>query len=96
MCAFDNKFIFQNLIFFILDASFHLLNLSCSQWFNPKTLVAIDTTERLHLVDVRTEEELEVVDLVDIELVYGSSFFKSLATGGNVSQAMVSAGQRSK
>ncbi|XP_033629373.1 vacuolar protein sorting-associated protein 8 homolog [Asterias rubens] len=69
-------------------------NLIALHWFNPKTLVAIDTTERLHLVDVRTEEELEVVDLVDIELVYGSSFFKSLATGGNVSQAMALAGER--
>ncbi|XP_022112058.1 vacuolar protein sorting-associated protein 8 homolog isoform X1 [Acanthaster planci] len=63
-------------------------------WFNSKTLVTVDTTERLHLVDVRTEEELEVLDLVDIELVYSSSHFKSLATGGNVSKAMALAGER--
>ena len=52
--------------------------------------MTIDTTEKLRLIDVRTEEELEIIDLVDIGLVYGSSHFKSLATGGNVSKALVS------
>lgn len=56
---------------------------------NAKTLVTVDTTEKLHVIDVKTEEELEVIDLGDVELVYGSSHFKSLATGGNVSKALV-------
>lgn len=59
------------------------------QWMNAHTMVTVDTSENLHLLHIRTEEELEVMDLMDIELVYGNSFFKSLATGGNVSEAMV-------
>ena len=59
------------------------------QWMNAKTLVTVDTSEKLHLIDVKSEEELEVIDLGDVELVYGSSHFKSLATGGNVSKALV-------
>ena len=30
------------------------------QWMNTRTLVTIDTTERIHVIDVRSEEELEV------------------------------------
>ena len=52
-------------------------------------MVAIDTSERAHVIDVRSEEELEVIDLVDVQLAYSTSFYKSLATGGNVSQALV-------
>ena len=58
---------------------------------NARTMVAIDTQERAHIIDVRSEEELEVIDLVDVQLVYSTSFYKSLATGGNVSKALVSA-----
>jgi len=46
------------------------------------------------VVDVRSEEELEVVDVGDVRLVYGSSFYKSLATGGNVSPALACAAER--
>lgn len=52
-------------------------------------MITLDTMERLHVVDIRQEEELEVLDVGDVKLVYGSSHFKSLATGGNVSPAMV-------
>ena len=38
---------------------------------------------------MRTEEELAIVDLVDIVLAYDSNYFKSLATGGNVSEALL-------
>ena len=31
----------------------------------------------------------QVLDLKDVELVYGTSFYKSLETGGNVSPALV-------
>ena len=27
---------------------------------NPRTLVAVDTSEKIHVIDVRSEEELEV------------------------------------
>jgi len=43
---------------------------------------------------VRSEEELEVIDIGKAELVYGSAHFKSLATGGLVSAAMAAAGER--
>ena len=31
-----------------------------------------------------------MVDIADVQLCYGTSHFKSLATGGNVSKALVS------
>ncbi|KAJ8017753.1 Vacuolar protein sorting-associated protein 8-like [Holothuria leucospilota] len=55
---------------------------------NAHTMVTMDTSENLHLLHICTEGEREVMDLMDIELVYGNSFFKSLATVGNVSEAM--------
>jgi hypothetical protein len=63
-------------------------------WLNSRTLVTIDKLEQLHVIDVRSEEELEVIDIGKIELVYGSAHFKSLATGGLVSAAMAAAGER--
>lgn len=36
----------------------------------------------------------QVLDLADVQLVYSSSFYKSLATGGNVSRALAYAGDR--
>ena len=33
---------------------------------------------------------LQVLDLKKVELVYNSSFFKAIETGGNVSKALVS------
>ena len=33
--------------------------------------------------------QTQVLDLRQVELVYGSSFFKSIETGGNVSKALV-------
>lgn len=41
-------------------------------------------------MDVRSQEELENIDLTSARLVYSSSHFKGLATGGNVSKAFVS------
>jgi hypothetical protein len=33
---------------------------------------------------------LQIIDMSEVQLIYNTSFFKSLATGGNVSQALVS------
>jgi len=74
-----------------MDVSYKLLSMS---WLNSRSMALIDVTERVHVLDVRTEDELEVVDLADVRLVYGSSFYKSLATGGNVSAALACAGER--
>lgn len=61
-------------------------------WLNSWTLAAIDLSERLHLLDVHSHEELENLDISNIGLVYESSHFKGILTGGNVSRAMVSLG----
>lgn len=57
---------------------------------NAWTLALLDSSERLHLVDVHTHEEQETSDLSSVGLVYESSHFKGIFTGGNVSKAMVS------
>ncbi|XP_052813444.1 vacuolar protein sorting-associated protein 8 homolog isoform X3 [Mya arenaria] len=72
-----------------MTVPYKLLNVT---WMNTRTLVTIDTTEKIHVIDVRSEEELQVLDMTDVQLVYNTSFFKSLATGGNVSQALAFAG----
>ena len=43
--------------------------------------------------DQRSEEQLECQSLSYCELIYNTIFFKSLATGGNVSSAFALAGQ---
>lgn len=57
-------------------------------------MAVLDTTEIFHLHDIKNQEELESIDLADVQIVYGSSFFKGLATGGNVSKAMTIAGEK--
>lgn len=57
-----------------------------------KTIATVDTSEMLHLTDVRTTKELEFIDIANAGLVYGSAHFKGFATGGNVSPALALAG----
>uniref|UniRef100_A0A672RYS6 Vacuolar protein sorting-associated protein 8 homolog n=1 Tax=Sinocyclocheilus grahami TaxID=75366 RepID=A0A672RYS6_SINGR len=74
------------------------LQLNCDlislSWINPRTLVLMDSTEKLRVVDRPSQEELETVDMAELQLVYNSSHFKSLATGGNVSQALALVGEK--
>ncbi|KAL8564238.1 hypothetical protein ACOMHN_050849 [Nucella lapillus] len=97
-----------------IQLNYKLLSIA---WMNPRTLVTLDKSEKLHVLDVRSEEELEVIDVseahlvystsdrhvtcvlqvIDVseaQLVYSTSIFKSLATGGNVSQALAFAGEQ--
>ena len=74
-----------------LELSYDILNFG---WLNTRCLAIVDAAEGFHLQDVRNQEDLEFIDLSDVGLVYGSSFFKGLATGGNVSKAMSIAGDR--
>ncbi|KAM9454212.1 vacuolar protein sorting-associated protein 8 homolog [Clarias gariepinus] len=74
------------------------LQLNCDlislTWLNPRTLVLLDSGEKLHVVDRPSQEELETLDMAEVQLVYNSSHFKSLATGGNVSQALALVGEK--
>ncbi|KAK0095425.1 hypothetical protein PV326_008414 [Microctonus aethiopoides] len=63
-------------------------------WLNTRSLAVLDIHERLHLLDVRTQEDLEIIDLSTVGISYASSHFKGLSTGGNVSKAMALAGER--
>uniref|UniRef100_A0A2K6FGB6 Vacuolar protein sorting-associated protein 8 homolog n=1 Tax=Propithecus coquereli TaxID=379532 RepID=A0A2K6FGB6_PROCO len=64
------------------------------QWINSRTIVLLDSVEKLHVIDRQTQEELETVEISEVQLVYNSSHFKSLATGGNVSQALALVGEK--
>ncbi|KAI1898316.1 hypothetical protein AGOR_G00071070 [Albula goreensis] len=74
------------------------LHLNCDlislTWINSRTLVLMDSGEKLHVIDRASQEELESVDMAEVQLVYNSSHFKSLATGGNVSQALALVGEK--
>ena len=75
-----------------VELPYELLNFG---WLNTRCLGILDTSEVFHLYDVRNHTNIEEVDLSNnVELCYGSSFFKGLATGGNVSAAMVAAGEK--
>ncbi|KAL3276254.1 hypothetical protein HHI36_020969 [Cryptolaemus montrouzieri] len=64
------------------------------QWLGTQHLALIDTSENLHLLDVRSQKELEVIELESAELVYNSAHFKALAVGGCVSEAFSVAGEK--
>lgn len=68
-----------------ISVDYTLLNIA---WLNTRALILLDQSEKFHILDIRNEFELDVVDVANIRFVYSSSFYKSLATGGNVSKAM--------
>lgn len=49
--------------------------------FNTRCLGVVDTSEHFHLLDVRTKERLETLDLTGVQIVYQTQFFKGAATG---------------
>lgn len=57
-------------------------------WLNSRTMVTIDEFERMHVLDVRSEEEIEIIEIDKIQMVYASALFKSIDNGTNVSPAM--------
>lgn len=42
---------------------------------NARTLLTMDSSEKVYLVDVRVGEEMECFDLLNISLVYTSSYY---------------------
>ena len=80
----------DELTFIPLQRMSVVYTLQALSWLNSRTIAVIDTKENLHVIDVKNQEELEIIDLAKLGLVYASSHFKAIATGGNVSKAMVS------
>ncbi|KAM4698795.1 vacuolar protein sorting-associated protein 8 homolog [Rhinophrynus dorsalis] len=74
-----------------LHLHYDLINFT---WINARTVALLDSAEKLHVIDRQTQEELETLEISDVQLVYNSSHFKSLATGGNVSQALALVGEK--
>uniref|UniRef100_A0A6I8QVK8 VPS8, CORVET complex subunit n=1 Tax=Xenopus tropicalis TaxID=8364 RepID=A0A6I8QVK8_XENTR len=74
-----------------LHLHYDLINFT---WINARTVALLDSAEKLHVIDRQTQEELETLEISDVQLVYNSSHFKSLATGGNVSQALAFVGEK--
>ncbi|XP_062438243.1 vacuolar protein sorting-associated protein 8 homolog isoform X3 [Rhea pennata] len=68
-----------------LHLHYDLINFT---WINSRTAVLLDSVEKLHVIDRQTQEELETIEISEVQLIYNSSHFKSLATGGNVSEAL--------
>ncbi|NWU69121.1 VPS8 protein, partial [Pterocles burchelli] len=74
-----------------LHLHYDLINFT---WINSRTAVLLDSVEKLHVIDRQTQEELETIEISEVQLVYNSSHFKSLATGGNVSKALALVGEK--
>ena len=81
--------------FILLKKSEYAFKIYNFCWLNAKTLAVLDHTEKLHICDIRSNEELQVISHLPecVQLVYNNSFFKSLSTGGYVSKALAYAGE---
>lgn len=62
-------------------------------WLGTRHLAILDTSENLRLVEVRSQRELEILEISSAGLVYNSAHFKALAVGGGVSEAFALAGK---
>uniref|UniRef100_A0A2S2Q1E5 Vacuolar protein sorting-associated protein 8 n=1 Tax=Sipha flava TaxID=143950 RepID=A0A2S2Q1E5_9HEMI len=51
--------------------------LACS-WMNARTLLTMDSSEKVYLVDVRVGDEMECSDVLNISLVYTSSYYDGI------------------
>jgi len=71
--------------------SYKLLSLA---WISSRTVVFLDVLEQAHVVDVRTADELEVVDLASVGLVYSTELWKSLRNLTTVGRALSQSGGR--
>lgn len=89
-CPSQNKRIRMSLLRHI-NLNYSLLSL---HWLGYRHVALVDSTETVRLMDVRTQKEIETLDISDVGLVYGSAHFKALATGGQVSAAFAMAGER--
>lgn len=58
--------------------------ISCN-WMNARTLLTMDSLNKVYLVDVRVGDEMEQLNILNISLVYTSSYYN-----GRDSQHLVS------
>ncbi|CAB3988597.1 vacuolar sorting-associated 8 homolog [Paramuricea clavata] len=84
-----------NIVFTKLDEIKTDFKIISIHWLDSQLIALVDALERIHLMDVKNGEILETLDLDSIQLVYSSSFFKSLSNGGNVSEALALASEHS-
>ena len=49
----------------------------------------MDSERQLHVVDIKSRESVDTVDVSSLDLVTAAPFFQGRATGGNVSEALV-------
>ena len=45
-------------------------------WLNPSTIALLDSSERCHVMDVRSQRVIETVDIAQLGLVYASQHYK--------------------
>lgn len=62
-------------------------------FLSARVLSCLDADEHMQLLDARTLNPRENIDLSPVGLIYASAHFKALATGGCVSPAMARAGE---
>nr|XP_002121576.1 vacuolar protein sorting-associated protein 8 homolog [Ciona intestinalis] len=73
-----------------MNITYKLINMA---WLNSRTILLLDVRENLHVVDVDSQTGLQTKSIDHTKLIYSSSAFKSLANGGNVSQALAVIGE---
>lgn len=73
----------RNLLRFQLD-----FDLRALQWIDARILALMDSQRQVNVVDIKSREAVDAVDVSQLDLVTSAPFFGALATGGNVSPAM--------
>nr|CAB3267651.1 vacuolar protein sorting-associated protein 8 homolog [Phallusia mammillata] len=73
-----------------MNLTYKLINMA---WLNSRTILLVDISERSHVVDTDSQTGLQITPLNQVQLVYNSAAFKSIATGGNVSVALATVGE---
>ncbi|XP_054168163.1 vacuolar protein sorting-associated protein 8 homolog [Oppia nitens] len=85
----SSKILFTPLMNINLDYTLHAVI-----WLNPRTIAAINESNEMYVMDVKSQEILDIIDINNIKMVYGSAHFKSLENGQNVSPQMFAAARR--
>ena len=74
-----------------MSLTYKLLSLA---WISSRTVIFIDLLEQAHVVDVKTTDELEVVNLANVGLAYSTNLWKSLVSSTELGSALSCSGDR--